>query len=184
MPLASAELEYVHDPLLRVQVLSVVEPSCSVTLPVGVPPDPLTLIVHVTECPTMAGLLELVRVVVVGARVAFTTCTTVALEPEYTLSPPYWRVIVCEPTARLEMLVEQLPLTSVQFARGVEFSRNTRVPVGVPEEPLTTPVIVAALPKSDGFGELDAAIVEAGFAETISVIVELLEPRYVTSSPE
>ena len=93
------------------------------------------------------------------------------------LSPPYWRVIVCEPTARLEIPVEQLPLTNVQSAKGVEFSRKTSVPVGVPEEPLTTPVIVAALPKSDGFGEPDAAIVEVAFAETISVIVELLEPR-------
>ena len=73
VPLASAELENVHDPLLRVQIVSVVEPSCNVTHPVGVPPALLPLIVHETERPTIAGLLELVRAVVVVARVAFTT---------------------------------------------------------------------------------------------------------------
>jgi hypothetical protein len=49
--------------LLRVVVLSVVDPSLNVTLPVGMPKAAVTLAVKVTNCPKTDGLTDEVTVV-------------------------------------------------------------------------------------------------------------------------
>jgi hypothetical protein len=48
-------------PELRVAVPRVVLPSLNVTVPVGVPPDPLTVAVNVTDWPDDAGSAEEAR---------------------------------------------------------------------------------------------------------------------------
>ena len=49
-------------------MLSVVDPSINVTLPVGEPPDAeLTVAVSVTDCPNTEGLAEEFSTLVVGA---------------------------------------------------------------------------------------------------------------------
>ena len=53
-----------------VPVPSVVAPSLKVTVPVGVPPAPVTVAVNVTDCPNTEGFSEDVSVVVLGLTTA------------------------------------------------------------------------------------------------------------------
>jgi hypothetical protein len=65
-PNASEEVVNVATPLpFRVPVPSVVPLSLNVHVPVGVPPEPETVAVQVTVCPTNAGFGAQVSVVVV-----------------------------------------------------------------------------------------------------------------------
>ena len=52
---------------LSVPVPSVVAPSLNVTVPLGVPPLPVTVAAKVTACPNVLGFGDEVRVVEVGA---------------------------------------------------------------------------------------------------------------------
>ena len=73
----------------NVPVPRVVAPSRNVTVPVGVPPDPVTVAVKVTDCPETVGLtLDYTTVVVLTL---FTVCVSAVLvlvlkivSPEYT----------------------------------------------------------------------------------------------------
>jgi hypothetical protein len=72
----SVDVEYVATPEpFSVVVPSVVAPSLKVTFPVGVPFDPETVAVNVTDWPKTDGFALEVNVVVVA--VEFTTCETV-----------------------------------------------------------------------------------------------------------
>ena len=69
MPDVSEEVLYVACPEpFRVPVPSVVAPSLNVTVPVGVPVPELgaTVAVNITDCPTVDGFAEEIRVVMVG----------------------------------------------------------------------------------------------------------------------
>jgi hypothetical protein len=70
-PLPSVAVENVALPELMVPVPSVARPSLNVTVPVGVPPLPLTVAVNVMLCPGAAGFTLDVRIVVVGTPFTF-----------------------------------------------------------------------------------------------------------------
>ena len=71
-PKARADVENVATPPLSVPVPSVVAPSRNVTMPVGVPPVPVTVAVKVTDWLTVEGLTDEVSAVVLALRL-FTT---------------------------------------------------------------------------------------------------------------
>ena|SRR5579872_4354347 len=68
-PAVKADVWYVAAPLLNVPVPSVVVPSWNVTVPVGVPPDPVTFPVKVTAVPTTTVAADVVTADVVLALV-------------------------------------------------------------------------------------------------------------------
>ncbi len=71
----------------RVPVPIVAPPSLNVTVPVGVPPLAVMVAVNVTLCPTVLGLREEVRAMVV---VAWSTvcASAVDVDPAKFVSPP------------------------------------------------------------------------------------------------
>jgi hypothetical protein len=85
LPVASDEVLKVATPLVTVTFEArTVEPSVKVTLPIGVPPELVTVAVKVTLCPCVAGFEEDEIDVNVGL------CTTAVVLPwldEYELSP-------------------------------------------------------------------------------------------------
>jgi len=120
------------DPL-SVPVPSVVAPSLNVTVPVGVPPLPVTVAVKVTDCPNTEGFCEDVSVVVLGL-----TTTRVA-------------VVVTEPPLQLEVL-----------APASAFTVNVDEPAGVAPVVLIVKVEVWLLPVLvTGLG-LNAAVAPVG----------------------
>jgi hypothetical protein len=64
-PVLSVEIVSVATPLETAAVPIATPPSLKVTLPVGVPGEPLTVAVNVTAWPKLLGLAEDVTVVVV-----------------------------------------------------------------------------------------------------------------------
>jgi len=66
LPTARAEVVKVAVPADSVPVPSTLAPSRKLTLPVGVPPVPMTVAVNVTDCPERDGFGDDPRVVVVG----------------------------------------------------------------------------------------------------------------------
>ena len=64
-PTASDAIDKVAVPDVRVPVPSVVEPFLKVMVPDGVPEEPVTVAVKVTDCPKSKGLAEDVNAVVV-----------------------------------------------------------------------------------------------------------------------
>jgi hypothetical protein len=74
-------------PALRAPVPIAVAPSRKVTVPVGVPPGPVTVAVKVTDWPKVDGFGEAVRAAVLVA--LLTTCETAEdVEPMKFVSPP------------------------------------------------------------------------------------------------
>jgi len=66
-------------PVSATPLTIVVEPSINVMVPVGVPPDPVTVAVRFTGCPTTEGFIELVSVVCVELNDALLTfCVSAA----------------------------------------------------------------------------------------------------------
>ncbi len=63
-PTLSAEVESVADPAFSVAVPSEIVPSKNSTVPVGVPPVPVTLAVKATCCPAVAGFSDELTIVV------------------------------------------------------------------------------------------------------------------------
>ena len=77
-PSASADVARVATPETRVPGPSAVAPSLNVTVPVGVPAtEPLTSAVNVTVCPTAAGLLSAVTVVLVPGSITVNTSAVI-----------------------------------------------------------------------------------------------------------
>src|SRR6267378_2783627 len=64
-PRLDEDVTSVATPPLRAPVPSVVAPSLKSTVPLGVPPEPVTVAVNVTDCANVEGLGELLSVVVV-----------------------------------------------------------------------------------------------------------------------
>lgn len=85
VPTLNAEVLYVVCPPDRVPVPRVVDPSLNVTVPVGVPPIPLTWAVKVTDAPEVDGFSEEVTVVVVAVVVA---ASNVNLATKTSIGPP------------------------------------------------------------------------------------------------
>ncbi len=82
LPTARLEVAKVATPLaLSVPVPSVVAPSLKVTVPVGVPPAPVTVAVKVTDWPKVEGLADEPSAVVVSA------LATVRLKVRVTVVP-------------------------------------------------------------------------------------------------
>src|SRR5262245_49932626 len=114
-----------------------VPPSMNVTEPVGTPTaggTGLTVAVSVTACPRAEGLgVEDSAVMVPGTAGALTIWTTTGdvLTARFTL-PLYTAVSEWLPAARLEMVSDALPLTSVTVPRLEPPSRKLTVPVGTP----------------------------------------------------
>jgi hypothetical protein len=79
-------------------VPNTVEPSLKVTVPVGVPPEPVTVAVNVMELPSAAGLAEEAREVVVAGREPTVARAKYAakLVPALVKLPPTYR---CAPEA-------------------------------------------------------------------------------------
>jgi len=67
-------------------------------------------------------------------------------------------VIECEPSARLDALIDATPAETAAEPSDVEPSKNSTVPVA--EEGVTVAVIDALWPTTDGFGELVTEVVE------------------------
>src|SRR5207245_2538226 len=118
--------------------------------PVGVPPDPVTVAVNVTACPTFDGFRLDATVVDV---VAFTVCVrTEDVPPVYVVSPPYTAVMLCGPAASVDaewvplLAPFSLPVPSVNVP-----SLNVTVPVGVPPVLVTVAVNVTDWPTFEGF---------------------------------
>src|SRR5260221_1960375 len=66
VPSVSEEVVNAAAPAASAAVPITVAPSLNVTVPVGVPAPLLTVAVNVTACPTLLGLTEDARAVVVG----------------------------------------------------------------------------------------------------------------------
>jgi hypothetical protein len=152
-PRASVDVENDAAPPLSVPVPSVVAPSRNVTVPVGIPPVPVTVAVNVTGWPIVEGLTEEPSTVVVALRL-FTTCVTTddVLMAKFE-SPEYFAVIECDPTARVVVANVATPELSVPVPSVVTPSRNVTVPVGVPPVPDTVAVNVTDWPIVEGLRE-------------------------------
>jgi hypothetical protein len=86
-PRLNDDVTSVATPPLRVVVASVVPSSLKATVPPGVPPDPVTVAVNVTDCADVDGLGELLSVVVVGVPVTVCDCGVEVLVVKF-VSPP------------------------------------------------------------------------------------------------
>ncbi len=119
-------------------VPSVVVPSMNVTVPVGVPGETLvTVAVNVTDCPVTDGLGAETRAVVVGAETTFWP-TPAEVLPAKVESPAYVAVMVCRPTASVEVLKVAVPALIVPVPIAASPSKNVTVPVGFPVVALFT----------------------------------------------
>jgi hypothetical protein len=84
------------------------------------------------------------------------------VEPLYLESPPYIAVIVCDPTAKADVVTVAwaAALTGRAEPRLVVPSRNCTVPVGVvPDHPAMVAVKVTDWPAADGFTDDVVAVV-------------------------
>lgn len=120
-----------------------------VTVPVGTPPDEVTLAVNVTELPKLLKEDGAVTEVVVGAW--FTVCAraTEVLAMNDT-EPRYSAVMLCAPTTSVLMEQGAEPpdtVTALQLGMVTPASLNTTVPVGVPPLEETVAVKVYDWPK-------------------------------------
>ena len=88
LPTERAAVENVATPEpLRVPVPRVAAPSLKVTVPVGVPPVPVTVAVKLTDCPYTDGFDEEVSVVVLGLTTASVGLAALPPEPVELLPP-------------------------------------------------------------------------------------------------
>jgi hypothetical protein len=117
-----------------------VAPSRNVTVPVGVPPDDVTVAVKVTDWPDVDGLMELANAVEVLALTTWLTAPDV-LVARFVV-PPYEAVIECVPTDRVDVDRVATPELSVPVPIELAPSRKVTVPVGVPAADVTVAVNV------------------------------------------
>ena len=143
-----------------VTIPRVAAPSVNVTDPVGVPLEPLTPAVKVTDCPIVLGFTDDERVVVVEVGVTLWINADDVLLLKF-VSPPYAAVIECDAALKDEVVKVACPLASVVLPRVVPPSLNVTVPVGVPPEPTTVAVKVTDCPAVLGFAEEDTVVVVA-----------------------
>src|SRR5579872_383951 len=121
----------------RVTLATMLPFTTKATVPVGVlvPDGWLTVTVNVTFCPTLIGLEEATRVVVVGAGAvdALTFSVRVCVLPSKFVSPLYTAVMVWVPV--VEKLVDRValpPASTVAVPITAFPSLKVTVPVGVP----------------------------------------------------
>ena len=131
--------------LLNVPVPNVVEPALKVTVPVGVPPDEVTVAVKVTDWPKVDGFTDDVSDVEVLA--AFTVWVrTGEVLPRMLPLPLYTAVIELDPAVSVEIVNVAFPALSVLVPSVEELFLKVTVPVGVPLDAVTVAVKVTDLP--------------------------------------
>lgn len=174
---------------LKFVVASEVVPSRNVTVPVGVPPELLTVAVNVTDWPPADGLAEETSAVAVG--IAFTVSVIAEEVTELKFaSPLYSTVIECRPTDSDVVVTEADTPTSVAVkstvlpSKDVLPSRNVTVPVGVPPDPLllTVAVNVTDWVACDGLSEETTVAMAALPLTTCVTTVEVVDPKFASPS--
>jgi hypothetical protein len=150
-----------------------------VTVPDAVP-EPgeatVTVAVSVTDCPYTDGFGELATVVVVEALFTVWVEGSDVVLMKF-VSPAYWTVRSCEPSARADVLRLAEPPESDARPSDVVPSKNSTLPVGVPapgEAAATVAVIVTDWPTTEGFGELATDAVADAWFTTWALIDDVL----------
>jgi len=130
-PTGRVDAVNVATPPLSMAVPNIVAPFLNVTVPVGTPPEEVTVAVKVMVCVTKAGFSDEVSAVVVAAFV--TSCDTdPKLLPVKFASPPQAAVMECVPSVSvLTVIVAWLELT-VAVPSVFPPSLNVTVPVALP----------------------------------------------------
>jgi hypothetical protein len=175
VPATSAEVEREACPAFNVPLPIEVAPSRKITVPVGVPPVPVTVAVNVTVCPAVDGFTEEITVVLEVR--PWTTCvnTSEMLLEEFA-SPEYNAVMECEPAVSVAVVNVAWPALNATVASVVAPSRKATVPVG-PAEPVTVAVKVTLCPAVDGLAdEVKVVLVlapVATFLNTYAVIAPM-----------
>jgi hypothetical protein len=163
----------------KLLVPRLVVPSTNSTVPVGVPPELVSVAVRMTGAPCGAGLSEDFTVAMVRARL---TVWTRALEllPLLSVSPLYRATRLWTPTARVEpgsWKAARPVWLSTAVPRGVKPSSKVTFPVGMVVFPETTAVSVRGDPPTEGF-VMEASEVTVVPASTIRTRgVEELEAK-------
>ena len=143
---ASDALQDAEPPESGWVVHKVVEPSLKVTVPVGVPVDPLvasvTLAEYVTDVPKVGDAEDTDTAVALDAGV--TVRLAVPEDVVKPVSPEYVPVTVCVPTGTIEEVHDPIPLARVAVVHPVvESTLKVTVPVGVAVDPLVASVTLA-----------------------------------------
>jgi hypothetical protein len=166
------------------QLAMLVPPLVKLTLPPGA--LPVTDAVKVTFAPTMEGLIELTRPVLVVVLGLTTWESEELLDPVLAPSPEYAATMLCVPAdsaAVLHAAVRVLPLpvsaTVPQAASVVPPSVKPTVPVGA--LPVTEAVNVTFAPTIDGLAVLVTLVVAAALLLTTCVSAELLDAVFELS---
>ena len=180
-PVASAPVENVVWPKpLSVPVPMVVAPSLNVTVPVGVPPEPLTVAVKVTDWPNALGSSE--EVIAVVVLLGLTVCVSGDdVLAELLPSPPYTTVIACAPaiSAPIAKVATPAPF-SVPVPNVVAPSLKVTVPVGVVPAPLTVAVKVTLWLSALGLGVDDSVVVVIPLLTTCETADDVLVVKLVS----
>jgi hypothetical protein len=150
----------------RVPVPSAVEPSLKLTIPVGIPPELVTVAVKVIPWVRLLGFNDEATLTVLEFWLTDCVNTDDAL-PAYTRSPPKIAVIEWLPAASALVLNVAWPLPlSEPVPSIVAPSIKVTVPVGVMIRPLTLAVNVTDWPNALGLSE-DITDVVVGSTLTI-----------------
>lgn len=161
VPMASALVTHAADPEESATFLHrTVEPRSNVTVPVGVPPGPLTWLVSVTGEPKLAGLAELANVVVVAAAVTV-SLTAFDVEPPK-LAEPLVKAAVNEalPTGSVATLqVATPPDVATALQSAVVPLEKVTEPLGTPAADLVVAVNVSSAPKVFAVGAAASTVV-------------------------
>ena len=108
VPGTNAAVVKVAFPPLSVPVPKVAAPFLKVTDPLGVPIEPATVAVNVTDWPKLEGLSEEIKVVVLA--IFFTTCDRMLeVLPEKIPPPAYTAWMLCVPPVRAAVVNEACP---------------------------------------------------------------------------
>jgi hypothetical protein len=161
-------------PPARVTVPRLALPFLNVTVPVGVPPEAdVTAAVKVTFWPKLEGFTSDNSVVVV-ANFPTTWVSAGDVLVRNPVSPGYFAVMECEPTARDDVVKVALPPASGAVPKvAAPFLNVTSSPSGgVPEPALAVAVKVTCCPSSLGFNEEATTVV---VADLLTVCVSTAE---------
>ena len=167
-------------PPARGRTARTLAPSLKVTVPVGVPPAPLTVAVKVTAWPPFAGLAEEVTAVFVTVVPGSLTVCVSAAEVEVAKfeSPLYIAVMLWGPAVSDEVTRLARPPERGRTESVASPSRKLTVPVGAFAVPATVATRVTAWPVVDGLMEELRVVVEAAVPAVVTVWVTTgeLEP--------
>src|ERR1700722_5086711 len=170
VPRFSEDVKPVALPVLgsMVAVPISVEPFMNVTVPVGVPPEPLTLAVNATSCPTTIGLFDAVSMVVL-----LTLPVTLKLKAADVLvanagNPSKVAVMLCIPElSAVNPTAVCVVGSTVAVPISVEPSLNETTPPVDPLAPLTVAVSAMSCPATGELVEATNVVVVASGALTI-----------------